>query len=46
MVTPNLRMLKGKEIYNGLGQIKKMWADVFYVKSQSGHGVYTVTEML
>jgi len=40
----NERMLRGKEIYNQLGQIKKLWNDVWYVKSQSGHGTYTVTE--
>lgn len=36
-------MLRGKEIYNTLGQIKQLWQDIFYVKSQSGHGVYTVS---
>jgi len=38
----NPRMVRGKEIYNTLGQIKQLWQDIFYVKSQSGHGVYTV----
>lgn len=37
------RMIRGKEIYNTLGQIKQLWQDTFYVKSQSGHGVYTVS---
>jgi transposase-like protein len=44
MVKPNLRELRGKEIYNSLGQIKKLFEGIYLVKSQSGHGNYTVTE--
>ncbi len=44
MAKTNERMLRGKAIYNSLGQIKKLWSNVWYVKSQSGHGTYTVTE--
>lgn len=43
MKTANPRTLRGKNIYNTLGQIKKIWNDIYYVKSQSGHGLYTVT---
>jgi len=44
MTKINLRMERGKAIYNTLGQIKKLWENIYLVKSQSGHGTYTVTD--
>jgi transposase-like protein len=44
MKTVNLRMFRGKEIYNTLGQIKKMFEGIYLVRSQSGRGNYTVSE--
>lgn len=39
-----LRQQRGKEIYNTLGQIKKLYEGIYLVKSQSKQGTYTVTE--